>query len=201
MKGLQKGHNGAMDTAAKTIDSNLRIIRDDLLKELSIDKRLSMKKRIGNGSSKTSCQPDGGAWYYDDVLIAVFEAKKQGDIGNAIERWYKNEYVCRKINKDVSYVTFCCGEGAYENGTIGKTLHPISSTSSLPSVISSMPSFTLPVTVSQSFLRLSKKSDAETGVASIITIAKKLNTTAQLLIASFPHRNRMTALPRNTLSI
>ena len=122
MKGLQKGHNGAMDTAAKTIDSNLRIIRDDLLKELSIDKRLSMKKRIGNEFTKTPCQPDGGAWYYDDVLIAVFEAKKQGDIGNAIERWYKNEYVCRKINKDVSYVTFCCGEGAYENGTIGKTL-------------------------------------------------------------------------------
>ena len=53
----------------------------------------------------------------------MFEGKKQQDRGNAIERWYKNNFVCRTINPDVSYVTFCTGEGAYDNGQIGKALN------------------------------------------------------------------------------
>ena len=122
MKGLQKGHTGAMDLVAKTIDTSLRSIRDELFVELSSNNKLTMKKKVSCKDSKTPCQPDGGAWYYNDQLIAVFEAKKQGDSGNAIERWYKNEYVCRRINESVSYVTFCCGDGAYRDGTIGKTL-------------------------------------------------------------------------------
>ena len=64
-----------------------------------------------------------GAWFYREVLIAVFEGKKQQDRGNAIERWFKNNYICRKVNPNVSYVTFCTGEGAYDNGQIGKALN------------------------------------------------------------------------------
>jgi hypothetical protein len=44
-------------------------------------------------------------------------------MGNAIERWFKNNYICRKINPEVSYVTFCTGEGAYAGGQIGKALN------------------------------------------------------------------------------
>ena len=55
--------------------------------------------------------------------IAVFEGKKQQDRGNAIERWYKNNAICRLISPNVSYVTFACGEGAYDDGTIGNTLN------------------------------------------------------------------------------
>ena len=77
----------------------------------------------------------GGAWFYDNKLIAVFEGKKQQDAGNAIERWFKNNYICRLINLQVSYVTFATGEGAYEGGVIGKALnvaHPYGFNKTIP---------------------------------------------------------------------
>jgi hypothetical protein len=55
-------------------------------------------------------------------LIAAFEAKKQGNGGNAIERWFKNNFICRMIAPKVSYVTFGIGPGACENGVIPKCL-------------------------------------------------------------------------------
>jgi hypothetical protein len=54
---------------------------------------------------------------------SVFEAKKQGAGGNAIERWFKNNYICRLISPFVSYVTFATGPGASVNGVIPKTLN------------------------------------------------------------------------------
>ena len=69
-----------------------------------------------------ACAPDGALWFYDGILIAAFEGKKQQDRGNAIERWYKNNFICRLINPQVSYVTFACGDGAHKTGTIGKCL-------------------------------------------------------------------------------
>jgi len=121
-KGLQKGHSGAMDSMAKTIDSSLRDIRNELYEEFRNIEGITMKKKVFYGASKTPCQPDGGAWYYNGALLAVFEAKKQANKGNAIERWYKNAYICKKINKQVSYVTFCCGEGATTDGVMAKIL-------------------------------------------------------------------------------
>ena len=56
--------------------------------------------------------PDGGAWFHEDKLIAVFEAKKQGKGGNANERWWDNAVTAQYINKDVIYTTFCTGKGA-----------------------------------------------------------------------------------------
>ena len=47
-----------------------------------------------------------------DKLIAVFEGKKQGCLGNAIERWFNNYTIVRAINPNSCYVTFCAGEGA-----------------------------------------------------------------------------------------
>ena len=91
-----------------------------LYPDLKLQKKLT-KDQIPGG--KGACEPDGGAWFYRGVLIAVFEGKKQQDRGNAIERWFKNNYICRKVNQNVSYVTFCTGEGAYDNGQIGKALN------------------------------------------------------------------------------
>ena len=128
MSGIKKGKTGlqpgmtSMDQAAKKIDKNLKSIRNELEKELSSIKELKMSIRLKKDTTKTACEPDGGAWFYKDILICAFEAKKQQDKGNVIERWYKNEYRCRKINSDISYVTFCRGEGAYPNGVIGKIL-------------------------------------------------------------------------------
>lgn len=120
--GLQKGHKGVSDRAAKTIDSNLKSIRDELFRELKSIKGLDMKKRVPKIDTKTPCEPDGGAWFYNGKLVAAFEAKKQQDSGNAIERWYKNERRCRKLNPDMSYVTFCRGTGAHPDGSIGIVL-------------------------------------------------------------------------------
>lgn len=121
--GLRKGHSGASDAASKKIDENLRRIRNKLAVDLSAVSGLTMEVRIPKIDTHTPCAPDGGAWYYERKLVAVFEAKKQQDAGNAIERWYKNMYRCRNLNPHVSYVTFCRGAGAYPQGQIGTLLH------------------------------------------------------------------------------
>jgi hypothetical protein len=72
--------------------------------------------------------PDGGGWFRDGKLIAVFEAKHQENQGNAIERWYKNQYLSRQIiNPDVTYVTIASGLGSVVGGKVEKILsmaHP-----------------------------------------------------------------------------
>ena len=70
-----------------------------------------------------ACQPDGFLIFYKNQLIVAAESKKQNDQGNAIERWFKNEYICRSINPSVSYITFCCGTGTEIGGPIQKTLN------------------------------------------------------------------------------
>ena len=124
--GIQKG-TVATDARARQLDEQCKHLKDDVFTalkqqypELTLQKKLT-KQQIPGGIG--ACEPDGGAWFYLNVLIAVIEGKKQQDRGNAIERWFKNNFICRKINPDVSYVTFCTGEGAYEDGTIGKALN------------------------------------------------------------------------------
>lgn len=118
--GIQKGQV-ATDAAAAKIDKDLKDIRDELVLEM-VEHGITMKKRLEKSTTITPCEPDGGAWFYEDKLIAVFEAKKQQDRGNAIERWYKNNYRCRMLNENLSYVTWARGEGAYPKGAIGQAL-------------------------------------------------------------------------------
>ena len=123
--GIQNG-TVATDARARKLDEQCKHQKEDVYAELNkIYPELTLQKKLRQDQipgGKGACEPDGGAWFYNDVLIAVFEGKKQQDRGNAIERWFKNNYICRKINPDVSYVTFCTGEGAYDNGQIGKAL-------------------------------------------------------------------------------
>ena len=126
--GIQPGMV-ATDEAARTLDkyckSQARILKESLVPHYSGRLTIQTKLRpeqIPNG--RGACQPDGFAWFWDGELIAVFEAKKQQDRGNAIERWYKNNYICRRLGPNVSYVTFAIGEGAYESGTIWHALSP-----------------------------------------------------------------------------
>jgi hypothetical protein len=124
--GIQDG-TVATDPRARKLDDQCKHLKNDVYKKLKeiypdlvLQKKLT-KEQIPGG--KGGCEPDGGAWFYRDVLIACFEGKKQQDRGNAIERWFKNNYICRKINPNMSYVTFCTGEGAYDDGQIGKALN------------------------------------------------------------------------------
>ena len=114
--GIQKG-TVATDARARKLDEQCKHLKYDVFSELKkIYPQLTMQKKLRKDQIPGgigACEPDGAAWFFNDVLIAVFEGKKQQDAGNAIERWFKNNYICRKINPDVSYVTFCTGEGAY----------------------------------------------------------------------------------------
>ena len=124
--GIQKG-TVAADPMAKKLDKDIKNIAKELRDEFELKYpdlkyyyRLPKDKKIGSAG----CQPDGGLWFFNDVLIAVFEGKKQGDSGNATERWFKNNFICRIINPAVDYVTFCAGKGAYEQGKMGNILSP-----------------------------------------------------------------------------
>jgi len=78
-------------------------------------------------SYNVGCRPDAGLFYYKGILIVSGEGKHQQDSGNAIERWFKNERILRKVEPNVTFITFASGSGAYEKGRIGKILrsaHP-----------------------------------------------------------------------------
>jgi hypothetical protein len=126
-RGIQIGQV-ATDAEARKLDTQCKTISlwiFERLKEIHGD-RIKFQRKLKQDqipNNKTGgCEPDGGLWFWDGVLIAVFEAKKQQNKGNAIERWYKNQYICRKINPNVSYATFVCGEGAVVGGVIHKAL-------------------------------------------------------------------------------
>ena len=118
--GLQKGQI-AGDALAIKQDKLCKKLRNRLS---NININVGMKKKLRKDDipyGEGSCSPDGGLWFKDKTLSVVFEVKKQGEKGNAIERWYKNFYICQKINPDVTYITFATGPGA--SSTMKKTLN------------------------------------------------------------------------------
>ena len=126
--GIKKG-TIATDAAAAKLDKQCKNARDLLSAELSIiyGSLLQMKKSIPGTAKRVGCVPDGGLWYYKGRLIVAVEGKKQNKDGNAIERGYKNLYICHSINPEISYLTFAIGHGACDTEAIGKTLdwaHP-----------------------------------------------------------------------------
>ena len=123
-KGIQKGQV-ATDALARKLDYQCKNQSKKLYERLSsLYPKLKYQSKLNQSQipgGVGGCEPDGGLWFYDDLLIAVFEGKKQQNKGNAIERWFKNYYICKEINDDLSYVTFCTGEGV--NGVIPKALN------------------------------------------------------------------------------
>ena len=124
--GIQAGTT-AFDEQSKAMDDNakaamLRVA--DALKALYPDLKVQPKlhqSQIPGGIG--SCAPDGGVWFYKGTLIACFESKKQGDKGNAIERWFKNNFIVRAINPTATYVTFASGAGVVAGKPIHRILH------------------------------------------------------------------------------
>ena len=109
--GIQKGQSATSKDSAK-LDSRVKYFRDHLAKVVP---HLKMKKKITNDDVPGEigvCVPDGGAWFLNNVLVLILEAKHQNDAGNAIQRWFAKEYIARRINSLVSLVTFCTGAGA-----------------------------------------------------------------------------------------
>ena len=94
--GIQNG-TVATDARARKLDEQCKHQKEDVYAELKkIYPELTLQKKLKKDQipgGKGACEPDGGAWFYNNVLIAVFEGKKQQDRGNAIERWFKNNYI------------------------------------------------------------------------------------------------------------
>jgi hypothetical protein len=121
--GIQNGTT-AFDTESKRLDVYLKENRQLLRSELDGFKVVNrFSKQLKESLVGDDCfgfEPDGGAWFKDGKLVAVFEAKKQGEQGNAYERWWDNATTAKFINPDVKYVTFCTGAGAAEDKCLDK---------------------------------------------------------------------------------
>jgi hypothetical protein len=124
--GIQPG-TCATDECARKLDCDCKRLAKEVYQDLKTKySDLTFQTKLTHAQIPGgigACQPDGGLWFKGDRLVAVFEAKKQGAGGNAIERWFKNNYICRLISPFVSYVTFATGPGACANGVIPKTLN------------------------------------------------------------------------------
>jgi len=118
--GIKKG-TVATDTVAKKLDNQCKTLKESISVEgLTMQKKLRQDQIPGGIGA---CEPDGGAWFKGDKLVAVFEGKKQGKSGNAFDRWFKNFFVCCTINPKVCYVTFCVGEGAGDGEVMQKSMN------------------------------------------------------------------------------
>jgi len=124
--GIQPG-TVAFDEESRAMDDNAKsaMIRVANLLQLSYPELVVQAKldqsQIPGGIG--SCAPDGGVWFYKGQLIAAFESKKQGAKGNAIERWFKNNFIVRSINPTATYVTFASGDGVVAGNPIHRILH------------------------------------------------------------------------------
>lgn len=122
--GIQKGqkatdeHAAKLDNQCKTTSTNIyKVLKQKYGDDITFQIKLN-ESQIPGGIG--ACAPDGGLWFWKNQLIVAYEAKKQQNRGNAIERWHKNHSMCRIINPNISYVTFACGEGAIVGGALHK---------------------------------------------------------------------------------
>ena len=123
--GIQKG-TMAWDANSLALDKQISKIAKELSNDPAVIKAgYTFQKKLRKDQipgELGACAPDGGVWFKNGKLVAAFEAKKQNDKGNAIERWFKNAFVLNTINPKTNYVTFTCGNGATTDSPIGRTL-------------------------------------------------------------------------------
>ena len=105
---MSRGGRGDLATTeeSKNLDSKMKQAYKQLKEEFSgvfdVHSKISKNKWIeyfGIKPEEIGCEPDGGLWYLNGTLVAVFEGKYQGQRGNADERWYKNAAIFEKIFK------------------------------------------------------------------------------------------------------
>jgi len=124
--GIQKGTTPISEESDK-MDKQVRRCSKDILAELQLKYddliRLHKLPKACLFEGIGACQPDGGAWFYLDHLLAAFEGKFQGPTGNAIERWFKNFFHIVENNPRCPLVTWAAGPGVRPEGPIYKTLY------------------------------------------------------------------------------
>lgn len=123
MNGGIKPGTVAYDESSLLLNKQFTLAKKELLLELSplgytMERKLSAQSVPGK--LEGIC-PDGGIWRdANNRVVAVFEGKKQGAIGNAHERWYKNHAVVSFLFPTCRYVTVCCGLGVLPKSTMYK---------------------------------------------------------------------------------
>jgi flavodoxin len=121
--GIQKGTT-AYDEESRRLDQLIKDTAKKLkleLKSFQVITRMTKQMKIDLvGDDCFGFAPDGGAWFITGKLVAVFEGKKQGENGNAYERWWDNAVTAKHINPDVKYITFCTGGGAVKDKCLDK---------------------------------------------------------------------------------
>lgn len=127
--GLQMGQS-SQDAAARDLDSTVRTIVPIVWNEFKTKhpelttgfyhqpkmSKLEFAAIIGNSTISFGCQPDGGIIFNQaGTPVLAFEAKKQGAVGNAFERWFKNFMFLQCVNPDLAMITFLVGQGCLSN--------------------------------------------------------------------------------------
>ena len=107
------------------LDGDLKQVSKRVAEDIKVKyPEVTHTKKFNSHTHAAGCEPDGGIFWYKGEPIVACEGKHQGAKGNAIERWYKNNFVLRQLNHNITYITFATGEGAYPDRVIGKTLSP-----------------------------------------------------------------------------
>jgi hypothetical protein len=115
--GIQNGMN-AGEGIAREADQKIRTLVPEVWTKFCLEnpqKTLGFTHgmRLPKQEWSIGCEPDGGIIFdVNGVPIIAFESKKQGAVGNAIERWYKNFRLLTFANRDIHYVTTLVGTGA-----------------------------------------------------------------------------------------
>lgn len=135
------GYNGGIktgtiagDSISKYLEASVRNASIDNLRTVPTFRWVSgisassLGEQWGYTQETRACgvYPDGGIWIDSagKPVLAV-EAKKQGKLGNAIERWFKNASILLELGVE-KYITFCCDEGFYDNNSAMRTLQTFS---------------------------------------------------------------------------
>jgi len=118
--GIQAGGSATSNESA-ALDHQLKTIAQSLRQSFNgFSKGHTKKKPLFEGVL-LGCVPDGGLWLDSKNKVRVaFEAKVQGNHGNAQERHWKNFGICNtfKSEEGFRYVTFMAGAGAKKGGVL-----------------------------------------------------------------------------------
>ena len=115
----------AYDAQSHALDRGLRNVSKVLAKDLASQgyRRVNKFQPQDIPGGMASCAPDGGIWYNNkDQIVAIFEGKKQGAVGNAHERWYMNRRIAHVLAPQARYVTFCSGQGVLPHNSMYRGL-------------------------------------------------------------------------------
>lgn len=113
-RGIQRGTMASSENSIK-VDKLIGRVAHDLFNKHRLRYDLGWIRGLDNSKIpffNGACVPDGGIFTYKNQYIFSIEAKYQNsNVGNAVERWFKNHSILRMLNPNITYLTFATGDG------------------------------------------------------------------------------------------